>query len=311
MFVTVWYVAGVLVLHLIQGIEITTALYIAIQVLTTVGYGDVAFEEHIHWFMTFWVLSGIVVVATFVNDLADKLLTKNLKVLRRQFREMECRLTGADRKEVKARFHRINHLVLSFAFFSGFVGFGAVFYSVAESCSCGYGNGAVVGCKPDDCENTGGITKNFAQSVYMSVITLTTVGFGDFEPKSEFGRIVAIFWMLFGVLACANFVSAFSDYMSASSPDSKATHEFSTKLFHRIDKNNDGALDRAEFALFMLAKKGLLQMDDLDHFSQVFTAIKKHNNDANPDLQCLKRLFTEGAGDTELQRSISEALADS
>ena len=35
----------------------------------------------------------------------------------------------------------------------------------------------------------------------MAVVTFSTVGFGDFVPRSELGRLLACVWMVLGVLA--------------------------------------------------------------------------------------------------------------
>ena len=37
------------------------------------------------------------------------------------------------------------------------------------------------------------------QSLYFSVITLTTVGYGDFSPATFAGRLFTIFYVIFGV----------------------------------------------------------------------------------------------------------------
>ena len=37
------------------------------------------------------------------------------------------------------------------------------------------------------------------QSLYFSVITLTTVGYGDFSPATFAGRLFTIFYVLIGV----------------------------------------------------------------------------------------------------------------
>ena len=39
----------------------------------------------------------------------------------------------------------------------------------------------------------------YFQSLYFSVITLTTVGFGDFSPVTFVGRLFTIFYVLIGV----------------------------------------------------------------------------------------------------------------
>jgi len=43
--------------------------------------------------------------------------------------------------------------------------------------------------------------KTWLQAIYMSVITLSTVGFGAFTPNTEGGKVFAAFWMIFGSAA--------------------------------------------------------------------------------------------------------------
>ncbi len=47
----------------------------------------------------------------------------------------------------------------------------------------------------------------FFQSVYFAVITLTTVGYGDFSPQTFGGRLFAIFYVLIGVGIIIAFVT--------------------------------------------------------------------------------------------------------
>merc|ERR1719401_613031 len=57
--------------------------------------------------------------------------------------------------------------------------------------------------------------KTWLQAVYMSVITLSTVGFGAFNATTEGGKVFGAFWMLFGVATLGALISTFIDTMSA------------------------------------------------------------------------------------------------
>ena len=60
---------------------------------------------------------------------------------------------------------------------------GTIFYSVVE------------GWKPLD-------------SLYFSVVTLTTVGLGDFAPKTDLGKVFTIFYVLAGISVILAFANA-------------------------------------------------------------------------------------------------------
>lgn len=49
---------------------------------------------------------------------------------------------------------------------------------------------------------------SFLNSYYFSVVTLTTVGYGDFTPTTPFGKIFATFYILLGLGIIATFAQA-------------------------------------------------------------------------------------------------------
>lgn len=269
-----WYALGVAATMYIEHWDLVTSSYVIMQVITTVGYGDLTVSDPMHWFMTFFVLFGIVIVANIVTDLINEFMLRRMDGVRAELRAVETSMVG--RGEVASGTYKgINQLIAATTILAAFILMGAIFFSTKEGCSCGFGNEAIVGCTADNCAEKG-MSKNFAASVYMAVVTLTTVGFGDFTPVSWVGRLVAIPWMLMGVLACANFVSAFSDWRhSWDQKRTGDTHEFSQQVFKAIDKDNNNTLCKAEFALWMLMRKGMVTLDSLEDFDRTFAAVDK------------------------------------
>ncbi|NVK27364.1 MAG: two pore domain potassium channel family protein [Flavobacteriia bacterium] len=57
-------------------------------------------------------------------------------------------------------------------------------------------------------------------SLYFSVITLTTIGYGDFSPQTDLGKIFTLFYILMGIgiiLAFVNTVFQHYDYIKKNS----------------------------------------------------------------------------------------------
>ncbi|MDC0584552.1 potassium channel family protein [Bacteroidales bacterium] len=51
-------------------------------------------------------------------------------------------------------------------------------------------------------------------AIYFSVITLTTVGYGDLSPQTDFGKIFSIIYIFVGIGVIFGFINAFYEHRS-------------------------------------------------------------------------------------------------
>merc|ERR1711971_1327039 len=136
----------------------------------------------------------------------------------------------------------------------------------------------VPGCDRDRCEEADGYTKTLLDAWYMSCITVTTIGFGDFSPKSRSGRIFALFWMLTGVTLLGRFSYFFSkSFIEAGRMSEKLTIDVNA-IFNKIDRNGNGVLNRYEFLVFALMEYGFMEEEDLEAINDQFDAFDKDHN---------------------------------
>lgn len=60
----------------------------------------------------------------------------------------------------------------------------------------------------------GGFWRGLGSGLWWSIVTLTTVGYGDKAPKTGVGRIVAVFWMFSGILVISSFTAAITSALT-------------------------------------------------------------------------------------------------
>lgn len=51
-------------------------------------------------------------------------------------------------------------------------------------------------------------------SLYFSVVTLTTIGFGDFAPQTDFGKIFTIIYIILGIGIILQFINTVQNHYS-------------------------------------------------------------------------------------------------
>lgn len=67
---------------------------------------------------------------------------------------------------------------------------------------------------------------SWVDAVYFSVITLTTVGYGDFSPQTDKGKLFTIFYIIIGIGLILSFINAiYNHYASVKSSEKKSKEE--------------------------------------------------------------------------------------
>lgn len=76
-------------------------------------------------------------------------------------------------------------------------------------------------------------------AVWWTVATVTTVGYGDVTPVTEAGRIVAIFYMFFGIGIFATIISAFATryYEKHVAQEKKELENFIVEKLKTLEEN--------------------------------------------------------------------------
>jgi len=109
----------------------------------------------------------------------------------------------------------------------------------------------------------------------MSIITLTTVGLGDYVPLTKAGRWVAVIWMILGTSITAAWFGSLSSFFFEGQAVVKQAEvsSIAEPLFHAMDADEDGYLQKAEHHLYRLMMDGVVGPETLKRLEEDFATL--------------------------------------
>mmetsp|Transcript_144461 Transcript_144461/g.255202 ORF Transcript_144461/g.255202 Transcript_144461/m.255202 type:complete len:374 (-) Transcript_144461:32-1153(-) len=253
-------------------------LYVMTQIITTVGYGEYhPSQAGGYLFTALYVLTAIVLMASLGTVLTDYVVKGHNKIMSTALKDLHfARLPDLDLDGNEG----ICGMSIPMPALS--LGNSAVSFSMSELSPGTYAflralliwlmcvlAGVIFFC------TFPGEEKSFIEAFYMSVMTTTTVGFGDQVPATEEGRVFTCIWMLVGTAAFANMIANFSAAFLAQRQLRKLERGDLTditrdELFKSCHPEGDYNISRADFILFMMKDIGALNSDMVDLLSANF-----------------------------------------
>jgi len=211
-----------------RPLTIVEAVYLLSQILTTVGYGDITPAQPVaQVLVAFNVILALCLYGSLIMETVDLAGER----IRQHFEKEALVGTPRDRAKEKANVQLkewTNSRTLT------------VDFSGLKQSSIAFGVCVVIGVMfwhffP-------GEEKTWLQAVYMSVITLSTVGFGAFTATTPGGMVFGAFWMLFGVAALGATISSWVEVMCQTkamereNPDNEKLkfYQHVSKCSHRV-----------------------------------------------------------------------------
>lgn len=245
----------------LEGWALDEALYFGVVTITTVGYGDFTPTTNSTRLITgFYVLLGAVLIWTTISY--------SIASISRQLRMSAKKHTGSQvERGIFDRSVYWRRFLEGLAYFGLFVLMGTVFstFTIAKTRRQALElQGAA--------EHT--IGNDWATGLYFTLITLTTVGYGEITPKSLPERAFMMIMMLLGIPLFASLLTRFTELIFSGETIQLRTlvTKLTREKFDRIEalgahlKNEGGRANQIseyQFMAYLLVANRVLNPEDV------------------------------------------------
>ncbi|KAL9275088.1 Two-pore potassium channel 3-like protein [Drosera capensis] len=243
-----------------KTVTVVDGLYFTVVTLCTIGYGDIVPDRVVSKVFTcVFILVGFGFVDILLNGLVTYVLDRQEAVLlgavdENQFNKM-VRTYMVDTEKGRMRIRTKVCLALGVVIICIAIGTVTAHYLEAIS---------------------------WVDSFYLSVTSVTTVGYGDYAFKTVIGRSFAIVWLLVSTLAVAR---AFL-YLTELRID-KRNRRIAKWVLHKkmtlgdlvsADLDNDGSISKSEYVIYKLKEMGKIREKDIVQICKQFESLENSYN---------------------------------
>jgi len=248
-------------------------IYYAVVVVTTVGYGDyLPSSQGLKIATVFFVHFGLSIVVLILGIAQDIIMQISAK-------HMHTKSLGLFDTKGHLRQKRKN-VIITLTLYLSFLLFGTLYFGVAMF-------KGQDGHDPD--------THWLVDGLYYTVITISTVGFGDHSPQTDQTKVVGCFFMLVGIPICASTFGMINGliYEGPSEPielekikgeltqDKLEDMEGFVKDLRKQGVGNYGNqgennISRFEFFAFMLCRNGVIEQANIESLMKNFDRLDKN-----------------------------------
>jgi len=320
--VAVYYLIGYLFYHYKRGWSALDCAYFSTVLMTTIGYGDQVPHSDISlMFTASYAMLAFILVATAVSRLLNwTVLTRMME------REAKQRSRVTDFLEDFSQNKNTDVQASSMLSMAGEMAGGKSFMSLFRSNSkvslldqdgqkrrrrnkvfvsvglyvLWLAVGTVVNAWLNDLPDSDWHGSPLVKGFYFSVVTLTTIGFGDFTPHTPFGKVFDIIYIITGVPICVSALTQMVELIwgpeeeehnvdliqGLSGQKLKTMLEFQNEMARAGCGNKvDSKVSRYEFLMFVLTRNGIVElemvqqiMDNFQHLDVTHTGCLEHGD---------------------------------
>ncbi|XWS44458.1 hypothetical protein CRYUN_Cryun15aG0046500 [Craigia yunnanensis] len=235
------------------------ALYFIVVTLCTIGYGDIVPDTTFtKLFTCFFILIGFGFIDILLNGLVTYICDRQESVLLSSVDEngFNTMVQTYMIDKAKGRMRIRIKVCLALVVVVGCIAIGTVAVHFLENL-------------------------DWVNSFYLSVTSVTTVGYGDFAFTTVTGRCFAILWLLVSTLAVARAFLYLTELRIDKRNRKIAKWVLQKKMtlgdLVAADLDNDGFISKSEFVIYKLKEMGKIAEKDILQISNQFDALDNSN----------------------------------
>jgi potassium channel subfamily K, other eukaryote len=269
-----------LVLAKIEGWTLLNALYFATVVATTVGYGDVfPVTTAGKLFVCVYALLSVALVGGLLSRLVDRFALAQREV-GRQLRQKLLTPHISNHENIDASEPELVR-------------------QAKKSCSDGYSRlfatAVIVGVVAVAGACVYGLLlqhMSVVDIIWLTVMTVTTVGLGDRAPITAGGRAFAVVWLIVLAIGFTNLISQHAE-VRAMQREVELTKRLMSRsmgdrMFMAIDTSNDGLISQEEYIVYMLCKLGKTSAAEVASIRARFQELDSDNSGTVSRVEVMK-----------------------
>jgi potassium channel subfamily K len=274
-----YFAFGVYTMVYIEDLSILDGFYFLVVTLTTTGYGDILPKHNSSkLFVSFYIFFGLGLVVSAIGWIWAWVNIKQEQlrlVIASKFvqEENEYGEENDSSSEVKGMSPSISPLlsdaikdvIIATCIIIGTVLFGALFYTtIVDSYS-------------------------LVDGIYLSAVTIGTVGYGDLTPTNNSSKIFTVLYCFFGSLICASALAMYNNAVFCYMTQKNIENEISNRTLSLgdillMDRDNDRSVTREEFILYKLKRLNIIDDKLCKQIDDQFTLLDKdHTNTLTAD----------------------------
>jgi potassium channel subfamily K len=212
-FIVVYFCLAIAVYKPLEGFDVMHCIYFACVIGTTVGYGDFLPSSDLSKIFTvFYIHMASITIAIVLSGVVTVLIES---VLRKMLEEDQGLLIDASKVQRKQRKRFMTFVSL----YVCIILIGTAYFTFSDELKGQKGSRLVNG-------------------VYLTVVTISTVGFGDLAPTTDGGRAFACFLMITGIPVFATTLGLFSQTLFGEVKEQgrmKTVRQLSSRKFSTIE----------------------------------------------------------------------------